>query len=249
MALNQEELNALFAEVRDEWNQEEEVVKSAEQICSEAVFPSIKELRYAGRRLVDSFHEMANGNDEAAIRGYVKDAVFNCHCARHDAIDVATATIASNLELVVRKIGYDHVLKAFPEFVDLRDRLGRVRAQIRQSRSNRTERDEIYQAIHDVDLPALATLYEKFQSAEDVMKSLAGKERIGRLFLWITTGISVVVAVGSFLWAVFAPAACPTIALPPGTVITTLPESGQLTVPAGSAGAVTPTPEPSSSRP
>ena len=220
MPLTHDEVNALFAEVSEEWNQAEEIVKAAEQICSEAVFPSIKEFRYAGRRLIDSFGEMANGNDRAVIEGFVKDAVFNCHCARHDAIDVATATIASNLEIVVSKIGYDIVLKAFPEFADLRRRLAEVRGKIRQSRVNRTDRNVIYQTIHNVDLPALASLYDQFQGAEDIMKSLASRERGERLFLRVTTVVAIIVAIVSATWPIFHKDE-PGMVIPPGSTVIT----------------------------
>lgn len=197
MPASQQDIDDLFALARVEWNKAEEVVKSAEQICGEAVVPSIKEFRYAGRRVIDALHEMGNGNDLDVTLGLLKDAIFNCHCARHDAIDVATAVIASNLSIVVDKIGYEHILKAFPRFADLRKSLNVVRSKIRQSRGNRTERDTIYAAIHDADLPALAALYDDFQAAEDIMKSLARRERRNDQFKNVTTVVSIMVAIAA----------------------------------------------------
>lgn len=220
MALSHDEINALFAEVREEWNQAEEIVKAAEQICAEAVFPSIKEFRYAGRRLVDTFNELANGADMPTINGFIKDAVFNCHCARHDAIDVATATIATNLDLVGTKIGYEVALKAFPQFSELRHRLIVVRGKIRASRADRTNRNAIYTSIHDADLPGLASMYDQFQAAEPIMKSLARKQRSEQLFLRVTTVVAILIAAASFFYGVMKKPDAAVLTLPAGAVVT-----------------------------
>jgi len=106
-----EEITALFANARQEWNTAEETVKAAEQICGDAVIPSVKEFRYAGRRLIDAF-EALEGGDLPKANGFLQDAVFNCHCARHDAIDVSVAIIASNLSVAIKKIGYRNILNA-----------------------------------------------------------------------------------------------------------------------------------------
>lgn len=195
MAISQDELNALFADARDEWNRAEAIVKTAEQVCGDAVIPSIKELRYAGRRFVDTFHELANGSDINVARGFVQDAIFNCHCARHDAIDVATAIIASNLNVAVQKIGYRHILEAFPRFAELRSQLTTIRGKIRASRSNRTDRDAIYESIHAGDFPQLAALYEEYLGAEDIMKSLARNARVREAFYAVATLASIIVAI------------------------------------------------------
>ena len=201
MAITQDELNALFADARNEWNRAELIVKTAEQVCGDAVIPSIKELRYAGRRFVDTFDELANGSDLTVAKGYVQDAIFNCHCARHDAIDVSTAIIASNLNIAVQKIGYRHILEAFPRFAELRGQLTAIRTKIRASRANRTDRDAIYEAIHAGDFPALAALYEEYLGAEDIMKSLAKGARWREVFYVITTAGSLVVAVCAIVFS------------------------------------------------
>ncbi len=201
MATTREDIDQLLKTASEEWNRAEEVVKSAEQICGEPVIPSIKELRYAGRRLVDSLNA-DTARDLDLVQGLLKDAIFNCHCARHDAIDVATAIIASNLSIVVREIGYEHVLSAYPDFAKLRKELSHIRAKIRVSRANRSQREEIYRSIHDVDLPAIAGLYDDFHSAEDIMRSLARKSRMGELIKNLLTGASVLIAAGSLVFAV-----------------------------------------------
>jgi len=229
MPISQDELNALFADAREEWNRAELIVKTAEQVSGDAVIPSIKELRYAGRRFVDTFHELANGNDLAKAQGFVQDAIFNCHCARHDAIDVATAVIASNLNVAVQKIGYRHVLSAFPKFAELRSQLTAIRAKIRVSRENRTDRDAIYDAIHEGDFPQLAALYEEYLGAEDIMKSLARGQRRREVFYVVTTIGAILVA----LYASLKPEDCPQLSLPAGAIITVPKSPATPSAPAG----------------
>jgi hypothetical protein len=206
-----EEINALFAELRVEWNASEALVKSAEQVCGDAIIPSIKEFRYAGRRVVDAFATFSGGTDLIKAKAFIQDAIFNCHCARHDAIDVATGIMASTMEVAVKKIGYQHILAAFPKFADLRRHLSAVRIRIRASRGDRENRDAIYQAVHEAEFPALMALYEEFQGAEDLMKSLARRERIELTFTRGTTVISVVAALVLAYVALFKKPDCPVI--------------------------------------
>jgi hypothetical protein len=225
MSQSSGDIDALFAELRTEWDASEALVKAAEQVSGDAIIPSIKEFRYAGRRIVDALHELKASGDGAKAKAFVQDAIFNCHCARHDAIDVATGIMASTMSVAVEKIGYQHILAAFPKFAELRKKLSEARAKIRVSRQNRTDRDAIYQSIHVTDFPALIELYEEYQSAEDVMKSLAKGQRREILFHRVTTVILVIAAVGSMLVAVFRKPDCPT---PPA-------QTGALASPAGHA--------------
>jgi hypothetical protein len=195
MPTTQEEVDALFDTLRAEWNTSEGLVKTAEQVCGEAVIPSIKEFRYAGRRVVEALHESAKGGDLAKAKDFVQDAIFNCHRARHDAIDAATAIMAATLLVAVNKIGYQHILTAFPDFAKLRKELSAVRGKIRLSRENRDDRDAIYISLNSTDFPALMVLYEDYQNAEDIMRSLARNQRREILFLRVTTGLAVAAAV------------------------------------------------------
>ncbi len=186
--------------MRNEWNRAEEVVKAAEQICGETVIPSVKELRYAGRRLIDALNSNVS-SDPGKVRELLNDAIFNCHCARHDAIDVATAVVALNLDITTNKIGFDNILRAFPRFADLRKQLSTIRGKIRTSRSNRGDRDLIYQVISETDLPVMASLYDEFQLAEDIMKGLARKDRRGKLIDRLLTIASVLAAFGLLVFS------------------------------------------------
>lgn len=189
-----DELNGLFSRARDEWNKAEEVLKAGEQICGQTIVPSIKELRYAGRRFVDTHVEFANGLDLEKAKEYINDGIYNCYCAQHDAVDVATAVVASTLAICARKIGYEHILKVFPDFHHIHETLTDVQVKIRVSRADRTNRDAIYDTITAIDLPKMALQYSRFLAAEPIMKSLAAKERRGNLFKNVLTVLALFVA-------------------------------------------------------
>ena len=112
----------ILAAIQKEWNRAEEDIKTAELVVNKIVLPSIKELRYAGRRVIDALMIITanpHGADEGQIRSLLDDAKFDCHRARHDAIDAATSKIAIDLEIMVSKLGYHAILPAYPDFPQL----------------------------------------------------------------------------------------------------------------------------------
>jgi hypothetical protein len=185
-----------------EWNKAEEVIKIAEQICGEVCVSAVKELRYAGRRLVDANESEKKGDPPAATKSILDDAIFDCYRARHDALDVSVATIAIALDFAVQQLGANAVLKAFPDFTTLRADVFEVQSKISTSRRKRDDRDLIYATIISVDLEELAKTFRRFQSSEKVMISLARTERAQSTFKTVTTVISVIVAVLALVWDV-----------------------------------------------
>jgi hypothetical protein len=111
-----DEQAALLNSIAEEWNQAEEDVKVAEQICNEIVVPAIKEMRYAGRRIVDAIAKMHAGERAEEIEALLREARFDCHRARHDAIDAGTSKIAIDLEIMVKKLGPEVILPVCPGF-------------------------------------------------------------------------------------------------------------------------------------
>lgn len=195
---------AILAEIQSEWNRAEEDIKTAETIVNKIVLPSVKELRYAGRRIIDALMEITGNPDspnQEKIRGFLEDARFDCHRARHDAIDAATAKIAVDLEIMVEKLGYDVILRAYPEFPVLYRDLTKIRAKIRASRGKRDNRESIYSVIEAADFPALVELFNMMRIHEPVMISLAKKAR--RTYLYGQWGLIVgiiAVIVSLILW-------------------------------------------------
>lgn len=159
-----------------EWNKAEEDIKIAENVCNNIIIPAVKELRYAGRRVIDALQKSAKGDTEGATR-LLGDACFDCHRARHDAIDAATSKIALDIEVMIKKIKYESILPAFPEFHKLVANLNNVRSRISESRGNRESREAIYSLLEASDFAALVRQYNDLRAAEPIMIKLAKRSR------------------------------------------------------------------------
>jgi hypothetical protein len=185
------EFDKHIAAIIPEWNKAEADIKIAEQLEGKVVFPSIKELRYSGRRIIDALNAAKQGDYKTAIE-YLIDAKFDCIRARHDAIDVTVATVAAELAVVSKKVGFDSVLRAFPDYPKLRQLVIEAQEKIVNSRANRNSREAIYATVEGVPFAELVRMFRGFQSSEPVMKSLARKDRLARLL----TVIAFVAATG-----------------------------------------------------
>lgn len=164
--------------IRTEWDKSEEVIKAAEQVNHKVNFPSIKELRYGGRRLIEALHLIDRGDDdEAATR--LQDAEFCCYRARHDAMDAATSKIAKDLALAAGELGSEAILSGYGDFPELLKIVNRIRKNIRESRRDREKRDEIYSNMYE-DFKLAIDMYSAFQESESVIIAFAEKERRDR---------------------------------------------------------------------
>jgi len=178
-----------------EWNKAEEDIKFAELVCSDVVIPAVKELRYAGRRIVDAVQSMSIDGGEEDAKSYLNDAKFDCYRARHDSIDVATAKMAKDIEVMVTKIKYEAILKAYPSFPELYSELGIVRTKIAKSRGKRQDRELVYSAIENTDFPKLVERFQKLRACEPMMINLAKADRREKLIGRILTVISIIIAI------------------------------------------------------
>lgn len=181
-----EDYKAAFAAFAVEWDAAEKTVKTAEQVDGDAVISSILELRYAGRRFVDALNKIAAGGSQAEVEALLENAKFDCHRARHDAIDAATSKIALDLDLMGDKLGYDAILKAYPNFIVFSGKLSEIQERIADARGARQNRETIYAALEVDEYEGLVKEFKIIRKAEPIIKSLARKER---LFFW--SGISV----------------------------------------------------------
>jgi hypothetical protein len=193
---------SILATIQTEWNRAEADIKTAEMVVRKIVLPSVKELRYAGRRIIDVLMVITANPDDpnhAQIGALLEDARFDCHRARHDAIDAATAKIAADLEIMAEKLGYHAILPAYPEFPKLYQSLLTVRDKIKESREKRDNREAIYSVIEAVDFPALVPSFNTMRASEPIMVQLAKKSRRDRFFgeygLYIGLGALVVGAI------------------------------------------------------
>ena len=185
----------LLLRICQEWDKSEEYIKEAEQVNNAVVFPSIKELRYAGRRIVEALYLIASDGERSKIEDLLRDANFDCHRARHDAIDAATSKIAVDLDIAVKYLGPDAVIESFPKFSSLIERLQIIRKKIVQSRGNREQREEIYASIEGQDFPDLISLYFEFKSSEEIMKRAARRSRARQTVANVVALAAVVLAI------------------------------------------------------
>lgn len=161
-----------------EWAQAEADIKLAEQIAEKVIFPAVKELRYGGRRIAQALQLILSNGNPDEINKYLQDALFDCHRARHDAIDAAAAQMAIVARIAEDKLGPDAVLSAFPEFPSLVEQIQNLRSKIVNSRRSAAEREAIYVEIESADFPKVVDLYNKFQRSEERMKAIARKQRV-----------------------------------------------------------------------
>ncbi len=184
-------IDGLLLQICTEWDKAEEDIKLAEQLNNKVVFPSIKELRYAGRRAIEVMKKQRAGADPSEIEALFRDIKFDCHRARHDAIDAGTAKMASDIDLMTKKLGYSSILKVYPEFGQLHRNLEGIRTQIAASRSNTVNRNEIYQEIEEDNFPALVKNFRDLQTSEVVIKGHARGERRHKFLLVVLTIIDI----------------------------------------------------------
>ncbi|HTT82742.1 MAG TPA: hypothetical protein VMF67_04630 [Rhizomicrobium sp.] len=163
--------------IRKEWDQAEEDIKLAEQVCNDIIVPAVKELRYGGRRLIDLIQKIITDPTSPEVPKLLADAEFDCHRARHDAIDAGSAKIAIQLEIMVEKLTYEVILAVYPEFRQLALQVLEVRQRIVESRRNRTERQKIYAVIETARFPELVGKYNEMRVSEPIMRAMAKRSR------------------------------------------------------------------------
>lgn len=195
----QDEFDAKITQIIAEWNKAESDIKTAEQIGGKVVFPSIKELRYAGRRVIDAIDQSRKGKLDLAVE-YLVDAHFDCCRGRHDAVDATISIMASEMQVILSKVGYDSALKAFPEFSKLNSMVVNSQKLIASSRQDRNQREKIYASVEGVPFNDMVNSYRDFKANEPVMRSLASWERKKSAIKTGTTIVSLILA-GFAVWA------------------------------------------------
>lgn len=193
----------LLAEITVEWLQAEADIKQAEHVCEAVVTPSVFELRYAGRRVIEAITLINSGASPQAIEDVLRDAKLDCHRARHDAVDAAVARIAKKIESMTSTLGHETVVSFFPKLAELRTALQEVRHGIVGARGDIKARDAIYLGIETTGFPNLIGLYRNLQIVEADMV-LAARSKRRRLFTEHTVAlVAIIVAVVDMFLHVF----------------------------------------------
>lgn len=161
----------LLREWRKQWNLAEGAMKIAEKTNEVFQAPSVQELHYSGRKVVEFLDLIETPSLVHSPDDKLKDAIYDCHRARHDASDHASSVISERLDTARAQFGADAVRQVFPEYAELVAELADVREIIAESREKRNGRGEFYTKIEADHLPKIMKLYEKFKVSEPELEN------------------------------------------------------------------------------
>ena len=174
----------------DEWDKTEKWIKDGEFVVGDTIIPSINEMRYAGRQLVDACRMAQNSHSEKA-RNHVLEAGANLTKARHDVVDTCISYICNTMEDEAIRLGAGNILKHFPDYGKILTLLDDIGNKISESRENRKQRDEIYNDIMENDMLEVFSAYRSFRKSLPLVEENIEKEERKNRHLWIfgVTGI------------------------------------------------------------
>jgi len=193
-----EATRAALREIAVEWDKAEQLMKLAERLRAEVIQPSVNELRYAGRRLVDALNIADDVEGDEAKRQefarFVNDCLFRVHCAQHDAIDASVLFVQRAVSEYESEFGLVLLITHFPEVADLRTSLVEADNVIIASRQHRGTRAVEYDKIALNQLPIVITIFQKIATNRASLEALIREKRSeGRRFHW-TNGTSIAAA-------------------------------------------------------
>lgn len=176
-----------YFEFVEAWEKAEEVLKKVERIKNEVFIPSINELRYAGRRIVQAHSEYKNmlqnvddvmGDCQSDhIDTHLTEAIENCRKARHDAIDSAINFVHERLDKIVGAFGLTLVLQAFPEYRDLRILIQDMDRKIVESRGGRVKMDGNYEEMKQNHLDKLVEFSSLLENSGVIIAQIAFEKK------------------------------------------------------------------------
>ena len=184
------DLISRIAELCDEWDKTEKWIKDAEFVVGYAIIPSINEMRYAGRQLVDACQVVQNSDSEKAMN-HVLEAGANLTKARHDVVDACASYIYNITEYEGNRLGAGNIQRHFPDYGKILALLDIIGGKISESRENRKRRDEIYSDIMESDMPKIFDAYRSFRKSLPLLEENIKKDDRKNRHLWIfgMTGI------------------------------------------------------------
>ncbi len=132
-----------------EWDTAEGVIKRAEHLNGAVVIPSINEMRYAGRRIVDAVNSLSGSHHDDGVDAdtFLRDARLRCICAQHDALDASITFVHLHVRHLESAVGVTKLHGAFPRIADLRAEIVEISDLVVQSRAFRNGRAEAYGRI------------------------------------------------------------------------------------------------------
>lgn len=200
------ELMERLQELIKQWNIAEGRIKQAENIrAQEIVSSAIFELRYAGRKIIDSISlSLAtdlNADPKARdqVRAYIEDAIEDCIKAKHDAIDAALSFVTRWFAEQEQRLGLKHLQQFYPNYLEITAKIVEIHEKVEESRQNRTtKRDSIYADIDTQGYDLILKLYKEMSLSRDRVERTIRNEKLkDKFMLWlaIAGGIGVLITI------------------------------------------------------
>lgn len=156
-----EAVDARFGDLRHEWRRAEQLLKLNEHLRHELIIPSINELRYCGRNIIDALEEIERGDEQSAMK-FLDSAESYCRRAREDSVDAAIYFLRDSLKQAEESYGIARLLKLNPQLLSFRKSLADVSTLVVGAREDRQGRVALYDEIESR-LPALVDFSEKLR--------------------------------------------------------------------------------------
>lgn len=194
-----EKFHPKYKEYLEDWAKAEEVLKLTERIKNETFIPSINELRYAARRVVQAETDFISGKGtDDEINSHLTEAIENCRKARHDAIDSAINYIHEKTDELMSKVGLAELHAGFPKYAALKTRMKDIDKKIVKSRAERHRLDIEYEDIKKNHLKEVVDLYAEMEASVPLIDAIIRKQKseklrniiIGSLVIGLLTSIT-----------------------------------------------------------
>jgi hypothetical protein len=161
------------------WNEVEALLKRGEQVDDDVIIPSVNELRYAGRRLVDAYEAYVKGDFDKAKKD-IDAADDNLNKAKHDLVDTIFYFVSENADELRCRIGEDAANSHFAKYGELFGLIKKIESQIQRSRESREDRESIYGELlkSGGDLWRLCDMREEFSASVPAIEDAIRKRKL-----------------------------------------------------------------------
>jgi len=181
-------------EIATLWNKVELRAKLAVQIRFEVVIAAVNEMRYAGRRLVDTLLLIEDGAPAEEINrelNITKNYLIN---ADHDITDAILFFIHKRIARTIDQHGFQATAKHLPDFTTVYPQVRDANEAIRGSRADRQSRSAAYDKLADDYVPLICAFYDKLIKIDALRVADVMDKRLA-----LITGLSLWGAVASIL--------------------------------------------------
>ncbi len=186
--------NEDYKNIRDEFAQAETKIKQIEHVTGRLKTPSINELRYVAKHLLDAIEEDVGS---ARYNRLISEILSHCHRAIYDAMEIGILYYEKQIRLFkqdYRKVQITDVIKDYPKhLVSVNTTIVNIAETINRNSDSEAElvqkRDDIQKQFEQVE-----TIAREFEAARPELNKLVRKRRQTTLIV-CTTVSGLVVAI------------------------------------------------------